>query len=154
MDAAAKPPVTPIELRRTLPAPPERVFQAWIDPAALSHWFAPSPEFTVIVHEADARVGGRYRIEMRHQTGRQHTAVGTYREVSPPRRLVFTWNWDGEDTRPETRITVELRAVAGGTDLVPTHSGFSNEKDRSDHQGGWTGCLEMLSKHLGALIGA
>jgi uncharacterized protein YndB with AHSA1/START domain len=148
MDTTTSHSVLPIELHRTIPAPPERVFRAWTDPAALSRWFSPSEEFTVIVHEADARVGGRYRIEMRHQSGRQHIAVGVYREVTPPKRLVFTWAWEGEDTRPETVVSVDLRSSSGGTDLVLTHRGFSDEKDRDDHGGGWTGALVLLAKKI------
>lgn len=145
MDTTTTTPAISLEVRRTIAAAPERVFQAWTEASALSRWFAPSTEFTVIVHEADVRVGGRYRIEMRHNTGRQHIAFGTYREIVSPRRLVLTWNWEGETDRPETVVTVELQPAGGGSELVLTHRGFTTEKDRDDHNTGWTGCMTMLA---------
>ena len=80
--------MTPVEITRTFPAPPERLWHALTDPAALAAWFWPHLDNTV---DVDLRVGGRYRI-----TGpRAGIAVdGEYLAVDPPKRLVFTWQWD------------------------------------------------------------
>lgn len=54
-------PTTAVHLRRTIAAPPDRVYRAWLDPALIARWFAPTG-LTVRRAEVDERVGGRVRI--------------------------------------------------------------------------------------------
>ena len=49
-----------VVLVRVLDAPRDEVFAAWTDPDALCEWFGPDG-YTCVVHEMDARVGGRAR---------------------------------------------------------------------------------------------
>ena len=65
-------PTTALTLKRTFAAPRERVFRAWTDPKELARWFAPSPDHSSVVPEFEFKVGGKYRLEVRHQ-GRQHS---------------------------------------------------------------------------------
>lgn len=136
-------PTHSLEVRRTIRASPERVYDAWTTPEALTQWFAPSADFTTVVHEVEPRVGGRYRIEMRHRSGSSHIAVGTYRELSRPSRLSFSWRWEGTPMA-DTIVTIEITPTGGGTELVLKHSGFTTEHDRNEHVKGWTGCLERI----------
>jgi uncharacterized protein YndB with AHSA1/START domain len=80
-------------LQRVLPHSQEVVFDAWTQAEALSGWFAPTDEYTTIIHALDVRPGGEYRIEMRHVSGAASVVVGRYVEVRRPGRLVFTWRW-------------------------------------------------------------
>jgi uncharacterized protein YndB with AHSA1/START domain len=82
-----------LRITRTLAASRERVFRAWTDPRALSRWFAPTQEFRTTVLEHEARVGGRYRIEMRIGE-RVYLMWGVFRELAAPERLSFTWQWN------------------------------------------------------------
>ena len=82
-----------LEVRRIIQAAPARVYDAWTTPELLTKWFAPATDYTVIVHQAEARVGGCYRIEMRHANGASHIVVGEYRELDRPTRLAFTWGY-------------------------------------------------------------
>jgi uncharacterized protein YndB with AHSA1/START domain len=141
--ATASAPTHSLEIRRTIHAPAARVFDAWTRPEFLTRWFAPSGDFSTIVHEADMRVGGRYRIEMRHRDGASHIAVGTYTELARPTRLTFSWRWEGTPMA-DTTVSVELIATPGGTELVLTHSGFTTEPERDEHTKGWTGCLVRI----------
>jgi uncharacterized protein YndB with AHSA1/START domain len=153
----ATPQVTPdttLRIERRLSAPPAKVFEAWTKAEALSAWFAPSPDFTVKVHELEPRLGGRYKIDMRSPDGASHIAWGTYREFSPPTRLAFTWQWqwaEPEDTRKqgETLVTIDFDADGAGTRLVLTHERFPDAAAREGHTKGWTGCLDQLSSYLG-----
>ena len=132
-----------LSIRRHYPAPPEKVWQALITPAALQRWMAPSDAFRIPVAESDARVGGRYRFVMVDPEGNEHEASGAYREVSAPRKLVFTWNWK-RTPEQESLVTVELRAHDGGTELTLTHAEFIDDSTREHHQHGWNGCLDRL----------
>lgn len=76
-------------ISRLIAAAPERVFQAWTDPALMVQWFTPPPFRTVSV-ETDVRPGGASLIIMQGPDGAQYPNRGVYLEVVPNRRLVFT----------------------------------------------------------------
>src|SRR5215472_15443364 len=79
--------VQSVHVTRRLDASPERVFEAWVNPALLERWLAP-------IAEVDARVGGHFRLEIRKQ-GEVHVVTGEYREIIPSQRIVMTWVYDG-----------------------------------------------------------
>lgn len=137
--------VPALRLERRFAAPRQRVFRAWTDAAELTGWFAPSDQHTTKVIALDVRVGGRYRIEMHPPSGNVHIVVGTFREVRPPEKLVFTWAWEGKDMG-ETLVTLEFRDRGGSTDLVLTHELFPTQELRDEHTKGWDGCLSRLAK--------
>jgi uncharacterized protein YndB with AHSA1/START domain len=138
-----------LNLTRTYSAPRDDVFRAWTEPEALKRWFAPSDEFSTPIAEVDLRVGGAYRIGMKPPDQEDmFIVVGTYREVQPPERLVFTWSWEEGIDVGETLVTVEFRDLGDSTEVVLTHELFPNEQARDKHIEGWSGCLERLEKIL------
>lgn len=72
--------------------------------------------------------------------------VGTYREVRPPEKLVYTWSWEGQPDFGETLVTVEFRDLGSSTEVVLTHEFFPNEEARQNHDKGWNSCLDRLAK--------
>jgi uncharacterized protein YndB with AHSA1/START domain len=151
MATAPAPPVAALRITRTLATSREKVFRAWTDPKALAKWFAPTDQFRTTVPEFQARQGGRYNIEMHDPSGQHHSVRGTFREVRPPERLVFTWTWDREPGQQEpgdTLVTVELFDRGGSTELVLTHERLPNVEEREKHDHGWAGCLGRLEKLL------
>jgi uncharacterized protein YndB with AHSA1/START domain len=141
--SATKPSLT---LKRRLNAAPAKVFAAWTDPEKVMRWMG-SEGIVGIAAEADPRVGGRYRWVMRSNDGQTHDVSGTYREVVPDRKLVFTWAWKSTPER-ESLVTVELKPDGGGTLLTLTHEHFFDEDARDRHQQGWTACLNKMEKFL------
>jgi serine/threonine protein kinase len=132
---------------KTIPAPAERVFAAWIDPAGMADWYAPTDEFTTPIAEVDLRVGGTYRVGMKREE--LHVVSGHYCRIEAPWFLSFTWAW--ESPRPdvhETQVTLEFRPNGSLTDLVLTHERFRDEGQRRGHSEGWTGCLNRLARKL------
>lgn len=138
-----------LTIRRTLAAPVDHVFRAWTDPVWLARWFRASPAHECSLAETDLRVGGGFRLAMRAPDGDEHRAFGTYREIEPDRRLVFTWAWEGTPER-ESLVTIDLHAKEDGTVLVLTHERFADEATRDLHNEGWTACLDMLALALDA----
>ena len=137
-----------LRLRRTFAAPREKVFQAWTDPAALKQWWCMEGYETPLV-EVDLRVGGSYRIGMRKlPDGEVFHVSGTYKEIRPAEKLVYTWWWDNEPDFPETLVTVEFRAQGNSTELWLTHELLSTGKMREEHQKGWNICLDRVGAFL------
>lgn len=139
----------PVSLRiaRTFPAPREKVFKAWTEAQALKAWFAPSDKYVTRIPVLEPRVGGRYRIEMEFE-GKAHVVVGTYREVQPPEKLVFTWKWETEPAHGETVVTIEFLDRGGRTEVVLTHEKFPSDAARDEHNKGWTGCLDRFGQYV------
>ena len=74
-----------------------------------------------------------------------HTAFGAYREIEPPNRLVYTWDWEEADSQMgETLVTIELNDMGGSTEVVITQEGFPNNEATSAHEQGGGSCLRRL----------
>src|SRR5215471_1476893 len=102
-----------LEVRRTFAFPREKVFTAWTDRKQLEQWMCrDASAHTVIHHQQDIRTGGRYVLEVRdRQKNEIYWGQGTYREVKPPEKIVFTWHWtkdkkNGEQLHPNSPDTV------------------------------------------------
>ena len=134
-----------LRLRRSFPAPRERVFRAWTTPAEMKQWKAPG-DMTTPLAEVHRRPGGKYRIHMRTPNGAEHHLIGVYRVVDPPKKLVYTWRWESEPDAPETLVTVDFLDRGETTDLVLTHELFPNEESKGKHEHGWIGCLDKLAQ--------
>jgi len=140
---------TAVQVRRTFAAPRAQVFQAWIDPQVMTQWFARAPDMQpVTVVEVDARPGGRYRVDCVGQPDNKiYKMTGTYSEVSPPAKLVFTWWYEGADFE-QSRVTVEFREISpASTEVILTHE-LLPESQREGHRKGWIECFEMLERAL------
>lgn len=139
-----------LELCHTFDAPREKVFAAWLDPEALKAFIGPSAAYTVPTVELDPRVGGRFRIVMGSPEGRMHAAVGVYREITRPERIVCTWSWENTDEEwsdvGETILTLQFRVKGAGTELILTHELFPALKAKDGHLEGWTGTLGRLEE--------
>lgn len=141
-------PQTTLRLARTFAAPRQKVFRAWTDPEELKKWWGP-PGYDTPSAEVDLRSGGKYRVGMRKlPDGPVFYLTGTYREVQPPERLVYTWRWEAEPEYGETLVTVEFHERGGSTEMLLTHELFPSEKMRDDHEQGWSRSFDKLEKIL------
>lgn len=103
---------------RTFDAPAHLVFEAWSDPELFKRWWVPqSAGLTLLSCEMDVRTGGTYRLVFRHPASDQPMAFfGTYREVIPQQRIV--WTNDESDEGAVTTVTFEAK---GDRTLVTLH---------------------------------
>ena len=118
-------------------ATPEDVFPYFTNADKLRVWKAAWVE-------ADARSGGGFRADI---TGKGDIAYGAYLEIEPPRRIVFTWEWQREDLadkRPASVVEVTLAAEGGGTLLRLVHRGLPRQ-DRGASGAGWSHYLSRLA---------
>ncbi len=138
-----------LTISRTIRAPRQKVFDAFVKPELVRQWFRPRG-FTITDVALDPRVGGRYRVTMRPRSGTSETVGGEYREVKAPERLVFTWRWESKQMGGigETLITVtfdERRGEQGvETEVRLLHSGFPAPETRDRHSNGWNSVFNEL----------
>ncbi|HXE45602.1 MAG TPA: SRPBCC domain-containing protein [Conexibacter sp.] len=139
-----------VRVERTIDAPAEAVFDAWTNPEVLRRWFKPEPTHELAAADVDLRVGGAYRVVVHDvDSGDDFAAFGTYREITRPQRLVYSWIWEG--TGPyaghETEVAVTFaEQQPGRTTVTIEHAGLlDDEASQEDHRRGWTGLLDSLA---------
>jgi uncharacterized protein YndB with AHSA1/START domain len=143
--------VLKLRLERLIRADRQRVYDAWTQPDLLRIWSAPEGA-EVESGEQDLRVGGKWGVVMVEESGARHEAFGTYREIDPPKRLVYTHAWRQPDggSSPETVLTVEFHPAEGGTLLVLRQEGFASADSRDGHGEGWSSAFGKLERLLEA----
>ena len=149
-----KPDDATLIVKRTLNAPPELAFQAWTSAEHIQQWMRPEPGMVVPLASMDLRVGGKYRIQMKMPDGEFFTAVGVFKEVKAPTRLVYTWDWEkdgsgaefGEVEGKPSLVTVEFLKRGKRTKFVLTHSRFATVESRDSHARGWGKIVESFAK--------
>ncbi|HUR87979.1 MAG TPA: SRPBCC domain-containing protein [Ramlibacter sp.] len=132
-----------LEIERRYDAPPERVWQAWTDPRALSRWFGPGGENSVTQAELDVRPGGHYTIAFRTPDGQDNRVSGTYEEVIPQRKLSFSWAWQSTPDRVSF-VTVEVVPEGDATLMKFRHERFYDRTALDNHTRGWTATFVKL----------
>jgi len=145
MAAAPPRPGTTLRVQRRFAAPRERVFEAWTDPELLVRWFTPYTGSSSDA-EVDLRAGGKWRVRMKPRLWPAGYAHGTYLEVEPPERLVFTLAWQNFPLGPETVVTVDFREAQGETDVVLVQERVGTRRGRQGHTLGWRLTMDRLRR--------
>jgi uncharacterized protein YndB with AHSA1/START domain len=136
-----------LRLQRTFGAPAATVFEAWTSEEVLRRWWHTEHGWETSEAEVDLRIGGTVRVVMRDpEKDVEHGGRGTYTEIDPPRRLAFTWTWDG-DTR-QTLIEIDFEEADGVTTVRFTHSGLWDEEAVRSHEDGWGKLFDRLGRVL------
>jgi uncharacterized protein YndB with AHSA1/START domain len=125
-----------LAVTRTFNAPARLVFEAWTRPELFKRWWVPkSMGMSLLSCEMDVRVGGTYRLQFAHGDS-QSAFFGTYKEVTPHSRLV--WTNEESDDGPVTTVTLEEK---GGKTLLVMHELYPS-KEALDAAG--TGAAEAM----------
>ena len=135
-----------LSVDRTIAAPPERVFDAWLDPAMLMRFMQPGPGMTTPGATADPRIGGRFDLVMKAGDDEMPHG-GVYQVIDRPRRIVFSW--ESPFSAEGSTVTLDFTPRGAGTHLRLTHVRFVTEESRDNHRGGWTAILARLDEVLG-----
>jgi uncharacterized protein YndB with AHSA1/START domain len=138
-------PTGTVTLHRVLRATPERVYRAFLDPAAMVKWLPPHG-FTGTVEHVDARVGGTYRMSFTNfSSGSSHAFGGSYVELVPNERIVHTDGFDDPNLPGKMRTTITLRAVSVGTELTAVQEGIPDSIPVEACYLGWQESLALLA---------
>ncbi|MEZ4454506.1 MAG: SRPBCC family protein [Nannocystaceae bacterium] len=135
-------------LERIYDATPERVFQAWADPALKAQWFSgPADRWTSLERSCEFRVGGQERARGQFQGGRISDYRARYHQIRTNELLVYDYDMFVDDTFLSVSLsTVEILAHRGGTRLVYTEQGvyFDGNDGRANREEGTRALLENL----------
>ena len=117
-------PTGTVQLHRVLKTKPEKVYNAFLNPAAMAKWLPPYG-FTCTVHHLDAKVGGTFKMSFTNfSTGHSHAFGGEYLELKPGQLLRYNDKFDDTNLPGEMLVTVTLKPVACGTDVHIVQSGI------------------------------
>ena len=131
-----------LSVSKTINAPIETVFNAWLNPEMLAKFMTPAAGVTVPLAETDARVGGSFKIIM--QAGEKELPHGgKYLTIDRHSSLIFTWQ-SGHSVDGST-VSLNFSEVEGGALVELTQVKFLNQEAREDHMRGWTRILESLN---------
>ena len=137
-----------LTINRTIPASREAVFNAWLSPEILAKFMTTPMGGTKPTQVSNDPVkGGRFSIVMMNGD-KEIPHAGTYLEINPHSRLVFTW--ESPYSLDDSVVTIDLTEPAPGTtDLSLRHVKFRSEEARDGHLGGWTAIIGNLVKEFG-----
>jgi uncharacterized protein YndB with AHSA1/START domain len=135
-----------IRLHRVLRATPERVYRAFLEPAAMVKWLPPNG-FTATVHHMDAKVGGTHKMSFTNfSTGNGHSFGGTYLEMVPGKKLRYTDKFDDPGMPDEMQVAVAFKAVSVGTEIDIVQEGIPAAIPPEACYLGWRESLEQLAR--------
>ena len=144
---------------RIIKAPPEKLYEAFMDPAALAAWLPPA-EMTGKIHEFDARVGGGYRMSLfysptervfRGKTSDREDMVNVrFVELAPPRRIVEAVSFVTTDPAffGEMTMTVTFEEVSSGTEVTLVFENLPPGLRAEDNEAGSRLSLEQLARRF------
>lgn len=134
-----------LNVSRTIKAPIESVYGAWLDPDMLTKFMLPGEGTHVAKAETDAVVGGRFDIIM-VADGKEMPHGGVYKVLDPYSRIEFTW--ESPFSVEGSMVTISLKEMNGGTHIELIHIKFPDEESRSNHEHGWAAILACLDEVL------
>ena len=141
-----------MHIERIFDAPRERVWRAMTDPALLAQWWGRGNKLDI--EKLELRRGGHWRF-VEHADGQAHGFEGRYREVTPPSKLVMTFEWDGMPGHPIVN-SIELVDLGDGRTKLVGDSLFMLGEERdgmmsSGMEGGMNQSYEALDRVLAAI---
>ena len=146
-----------VRIERTMRAPPERVFQAFLDPDLVRQWLSPA-DLTIDLVEWEGKVGGKIRVDHSRKGESTGSFQGEFLRIEPNRELVYRWAFVG--TEPEkgeffdTLVTVTLRPLPGGkTRVLIVNEKLADLRERAPQifaqfKGEWMKSLDLIERAL------
>jgi uncharacterized protein YndB with AHSA1/START domain len=150
-------------IERIFDAPRELVWRAWTEPEHFMRWWGPK-DFTSPECQIDLRVGGKYLFCMQWPDGRKNWTTGTYEEIIPLEKIVFSDHFadeDGnivpathyglsEDFPTRTLVTVTFEDLGGKTRMTLTHAGMLAGEMGEMAGEGWDQSFDKMAASLQA----
>ncbi len=138
-------------IERVFDAQRELVWDAFTKTEHLMQWMGPR-DHPAISYEADARVGGKWRGCLRSTDGKEILwQGGVFHEITPPERIVYTFQWDKrtpDDITFPTLVTITFDDEGGRTRMHFQQTYFNTRANRNGHNYGWNSAFDRLAEFL------
>ncbi|MCU0826999.1 MAG: SRPBCC domain-containing protein [Tabrizicola sp.] len=139
-----------LRLTHRFAGPPALVWAVWTRPELIRSWFGSSHGFRAYDIAVDLRPGGRWSLRNVKGQITEHVS-GTYHEVEPTHRLVYSYHFEGTDFF--SVISVDLAPDGNGTRLHFLQTGFPDTQARREHERGWPQAIRVMGEALLAMHG-
>lgn len=137
-----------LEVTRTVNAPIEKVFKAFIDPEEMKQWYV-HRGLTIPEAETEVKIGGKYTVTMVEPNNEVHTAIGKFKEIDEPHKLVYSWNWKEYKMDVDSEITVLFEKIEDSkTKITLIHDFLPSEQSVKDHSEGWTMIMDHVVEYF------
>ena len=135
-----------VRLHRVLKTTPEKLYRAFLEPAALAKWLPPYG-FTCTVHHLEPKVGGTFRMSFTNfGTGGSHSFGGEYLELVPGQKLVYTDKFEDPNLPGTLKVTITMKQVVCGTELHAVQENIPDAIPVEMCYLGWQESLAQLAK--------
>jgi uncharacterized protein YndB with AHSA1/START domain len=134
-----------LKVSRTIKAPIEKVYNAWLNPTMLAKFMVAGEGMSVPRVETDAREGGRFSIIMA-RGDQELPHGGEYQKLNPFSEIIFTW--ESPFSIEGSTVTLHFSEVGDGTKIELVHVKFLDEESRDNHKLGWAAILAQLDTIL------
>ncbi|RYI35584.1 MAG: SRPBCC domain-containing protein [Acetobacteraceae bacterium] len=139
-----------LRLTHRFAGPPALVWAVWTRPELIRSWFGSSHGFRAHDIKVDLRPGGTWSLRNVKGEVTEHV-TGTYHEVEPTHRLVYSYHFRGTDFF--SVISVDLVAEGDDTRLDFLQTGFPDAQARIEHARGWPQAIKVMGDALLAMHG-
>ena len=113
-----------VTLHRVLKCSPDKIYRAFLSPAAMAKWLPPYG-FTCTVQHMEAKVGGTFKMSFENFTsGQLHAFGGEYLELVPGQLIRYSDKFDDANLPGEMMVTITLKPVLCGTEMTAVQSGI------------------------------
>lgn len=134
-----------VTLHRVFKTTPEKIYKAFLDPAAMCKWLPPNG-FTGTVQHSDVRVGGSYKMSFTNfGTGQEQAFGGEYKELVPNEKIVNTDKFDSADLPGEMKNTITFKKTMVGTEVNIVQEGIPSAIPAEACYLGWQESLNLLA---------
>lgn len=131
-------------IARLIEAPCDFVFRSWCDPRVALAWWGPK-DYPATHVQIDLRVGGQWNGRLRGPDGREVRQKGIFREVLPPRRIIFTFVSEDVNGRGlESLVSIHFIEVAGCTRLLLNERPFPSRAVRDANVVEWSQAIDRF----------
>ena len=132
-----------VTITRVLPAPPDIVYDEWLDPVGMLEWMCPRPARAVKI-SLEPSVGGPLRIDI-EDSGFSLYVTGMFVELDRPRRLRFTWSCSAwADPSVQSLVTVTLEDHGAGETMMTIEHEQLPPEEADSHRSGWQAIANQL----------
>jgi uncharacterized protein YndB with AHSA1/START domain len=134
-----------VKLHRVFKTTPDKVYRAFLDPAAMCKWLPPNG-FSGTVDHVDARVGGTYKMSFTDfGSGNSHSFGGEYLDLVPNELIVHSDRFDDPNMSGEMTTTITFKAVMVGTEINVSQEGIPAMIPAEMCYLGWQESLNLLA---------